>query len=101
MAKAHKKTSVKEGTIKKGMEFAMQIWLAGLGAFVKAQEEGSKLFESLVKEGEAMQARSKKTCQVQAGRQQSHRDLGQTGAYVRRTGISRIEPFGRADTQGY
>ena len=61
MAKTQKKAPVKEGTIKKGMESAMQIWLAGLGAFVKAQEEGSKLFESLVKEGEAMQARSKKT----------------------------------------
>lgn len=61
MAKAHKKTPVKEGPIKKGMEFTMQVWLAGLGAFVKTQEEGSKLFESLVKEGEAMQARSKTT----------------------------------------
>lgn len=59
MAKAHK--PVEEGTIKKGMESAMQIWLAGVGAFVKAQEEGSKLFESLVKKGEAVQARSKKT----------------------------------------
>ena len=27
---------------------AQQIWLAGLGAFAKAQEEGSKAFQSLV-----------------------------------------------------
>jgi poly(hydroxyalkanoate) granule-associated protein len=37
---------------------AHQIWLAGLGAFSKAQTEGTKLFESLVKEGEAVQARA-------------------------------------------
>ena len=30
---------------------AQQIWLAGLGAFSKAQEEGGKVFEALVKEG--------------------------------------------------
>jgi poly(hydroxyalkanoate) granule-associated protein len=32
-------------------ESAQQIWLAGLGAFAKAQEEGSKVFDALVKEG--------------------------------------------------
>ncbi|MCW2282378.1 poly(hydroxyalkanoate) granule-associated protein [Rhodoblastus acidophilus] len=40
---------------------ANQIWLAGLGAFAKAQEEGTKVFEALVKEGEAVQDRAKKT----------------------------------------
>ena len=39
---------------------ANQIWLAGLGAFAKAQEEGGKIFEALVKEGEAVQDRAKK-----------------------------------------
>lgn len=39
---------------------AGQIWLAGLGAFAKAQEEGGKLFESLVQEGEKIDARTKK-----------------------------------------
>ena len=29
---------------------AQQIWLAGLGAFAKAQAEGGKVFDSLVKE---------------------------------------------------
>src|SRR3954453_15936107 len=33
---------------------AQQIWLAGLGAFSKAQEEGGKVFESLVKEGQSI-----------------------------------------------
>jgi len=40
---------------------ANQIWLAGLGAFAKAQDEGTKLFDGLVKEGEAVQAKAKKT----------------------------------------
>ena len=39
---------------------AQQIWLAGLGAFAKAQEEGGKVFEALVKEGEGLQARTRK-----------------------------------------
>lgn len=37
---------------------AQQIWLAGLGAFSKAQEEGTKVFESLVKEGLSMQRKT-------------------------------------------
>lgn len=41
-------------------ESAHNIWLAGLGAFAKAQEEGGKLFESLVKEGEVVQQRARK-----------------------------------------
>ena len=39
-------------------ESAQQIWLAGLGAFSKAQEEGTKVFESLVKEGLSMQRKT-------------------------------------------
>jgi len=39
---------------------ATQIWLAGLGAFAKAQVEGTKLFDSLIKEGEKVQDRAKK-----------------------------------------
>lgn len=38
---------------------ASQIWLAGLGAFAKAQEEGTKVFEALVKEGSTIQMRTK------------------------------------------
>ncbi|MET0311061.1 MAG: phasin family protein [Burkholderiaceae bacterium] len=43
------------GTVK---ESAQQIWLAGLGAFSKAQEEGGKVFESLVKEGLSIQRKT-------------------------------------------
>ena len=39
---------------------AQQIWLAGLGAFAKAQEEGQKVFGALVKEGNAIQKRTMK-----------------------------------------
>ena len=40
-------------------ESANQIWLAGLGAFSKAQQEGAKMFESLVAEGEKVQERTR------------------------------------------
>ena len=43
------------GTVK---ESAQQIWLAGLGAFAKAQEEGGKVFEALVKEGTSIQRKT-------------------------------------------
>jgi len=39
-------------------ESAQQIWLAGLGAFAKAQEEGSKVFDTLVKEGVSIQRKT-------------------------------------------
>ncbi|MEO7401311.1 MAG: phasin family protein, partial [Polaromonas sp.] len=39
-------------------ESAQQIWLAGLGAFSKAQEEGGKVFEALVKEGLSIQRKT-------------------------------------------
>ncbi len=42
-------------------DFARQIWLAGLGAFAKTQDEGGKFFETLVQEGQAVDARMKKT----------------------------------------
>ena len=37
---------------------AQQIWLAGLGAYAKAQEEGQKVFNALVKEGSSIQKRT-------------------------------------------
>ena len=50
------------------MNSAHQIWLAGLGAFARAQSEGSKVFDSLVKEGEAVQARAGKAASAQMTR---------------------------------
>jgi len=37
---------------------AQQIWLAGVGAFSKAQQEGNKVFETLVREGNSIQKRT-------------------------------------------
>lgn len=55
-ATAEKQTATPlSGTVK---ESAQQIWLAGLGAFAKAQEEGSKVFDSLVKEGTSIQRKT-------------------------------------------
>ncbi|HRK23935.1 MAG TPA: phasin family protein [Beijerinckiaceae bacterium] len=42
---------------------AHQIWLAGLGAFAKAQEEGTKVFEALVKEGEKIQTKTREVAE--------------------------------------
>jgi poly(hydroxyalkanoate) granule-associated protein len=54
---ARKKTAASaraqaQGDLSKTLsESAQQIWLAGVGAFARAQAEGTKLFEGLVKEG--------------------------------------------------
>lgn len=48
-----------EGLAQRLSESAQQVWLAGLGAFNRAQAEGSKLFDSLVKDGEAYEQRQR------------------------------------------
>lgn len=42
---------------------AQQIWLAGLGAFAKMQEEGSKAFEALVKDGAGVQKKTRQAAE--------------------------------------
>ena len=42
------------------LDSSHQIWLAGLGAFSQAKQEGAKLFETLVKQGEELQDRTKR-----------------------------------------
>ncbi len=49
------------------MESAQQIWLAGLGAFAKAQGEGGKLFETLMKEGSSLEQKTRKIATGTAG----------------------------------
>ena len=44
-------------------EQAQQIWLAGLGAFSKAQQEGTKTFEKLVNDGITMQRKAQVTAE--------------------------------------
>ena len=48
-------------------ESAHEIWLAGLGAFAKAQEEGQKVFKALVREGNSMQQRTMKATEDKVG----------------------------------
>lgn len=58
------------------MESAQQIWLAGLGAFSKAQDEGTRLFETLVKEGLSLE---KKTRKLALGKADEVRGAMETG----------------------
>lgn len=39
-------------------KYTKQIWLAGLGAFSRAEEEGNRLFDSLVKVGEELETKT-------------------------------------------
>ena len=59
---AEKKTGVHlSGTVR---DSAHQIWLAGLGAFAKAQEEGNKVFDTLVREGLSIQRKTQSAAEV-------------------------------------
>lgn len=49
------------GAPKSVLESSRQIWLAGLGAFSRAQAEGTKVFESLVKQGEAVEIKTRQS----------------------------------------
>ena len=42
------------------LDSSHQIWLAGLGAFSRAQQEGTKVFEALVRQGEQFQDKTKR-----------------------------------------
>ena len=43
---------------------AQEIWLAGLGAFSKAQQEGGKMFQTLVEDGVTMQRNAQKAAEA-------------------------------------
>jgi len=42
---------------------ANRIWLAGLGAFSKAQKEGTRTYDALIEEGEIAQKQAKKAAE--------------------------------------
>ena len=48
-------------------ESAQQIWLAGMGAFAKAQAEGRQVFDALVKEGSALQKKTQSAAEEKFG----------------------------------
>ena len=47
-------------------ESAQQIWLAGVGAFSRAQAEGTKLFDALIKEGMTLEQTARRFAGGQA-----------------------------------
>ena len=49
--KTEKQTGSWIGDVEK---YSRQIWLAGLGAYSKVSKDGSKLFDTLVKDGETV-----------------------------------------------
>jgi poly(hydroxyalkanoate) granule-associated protein len=48
-------------------ESAQQIWLAGMGAFSKAQEGRAKVFEALIKEGTSLQRKTQSAAEEKIG----------------------------------
>ena len=74
MARKTKNASAAEGANRQAetelanavRESAQQIWLAGLGAFRKAQEEGGKAFDKLVKEGSSLQKLTRDLAEAKA-----------------------------------
>src|SRR5450631_4287919 len=63
-AKADAQRDRKQGGGEKGiskavLESSHQIWLAGLGAFAKAQQGGKQVFDMLVKQGEVLEAKTR------------------------------------------
>jgi len=48
-------------------ESAQQIWLAGMGAFAKAQAEGKQVFDALVKEGANLQKKTQSAAEERFG----------------------------------
>lgn len=68
MAKKSSKHKKKQPQLANTVMFtARQIWLAGLGAFITAEEEGGKLFDALVKQGEEIESHTKKTAEHKVG----------------------------------
>src|SRR4051794_29367314 len=68
-----------ERVSRKLSDSAQQVWLAGLGALGRAQAEGSRFFDGLVKEGEAFEnrRREKSTEDGRGWRDNVEEQLGQ------------------------
>jgi poly(hydroxyalkanoate) granule-associated protein len=53
------------------LDSSRQIWLAGLGAFSRAQVEGKKVFEALVRQGADLETKTRRVAQDTAAAAQS------------------------------
>ena len=63
---------------KQVMDSAQQIWLAGLGAFAKAKNEGGKVFDTLVKQGEQIEKHTRTVAEatIETAREQASKTIG-------------------------
>ena len=57
---------------------AHKIWLAGLGALAKAEEEGTKVFQNLVEAGEEFESRGKKRFKLVKGKVDEVREAAES-----------------------
>lgn len=64
---------------------AQQIWLAGMGAFAKAQAEGRQVFEALVKEGASLQKKTQTAAEERFG-EVTHKMTSMAGDVSARAG---------------
>jgi poly(hydroxyalkanoate) granule-associated protein len=62
---------------KQVVDSAQQIWLAGLGAFSKAQVEGRKVFDTLVKQGEQIEKHTRTVAEatIETAKEQASKTL--------------------------
>lgn len=69
---------------KQVMDSAQKIWLAGLGAFAKAQEEGGKVFETLVQQGQALEQKTRAMAgkAVETARAQATESVGKASGTI-------------------
>jgi poly(hydroxyalkanoate) granule-associated protein len=73
-------SSVKDST--------QQIWLAGLGAFSKAQAEGGKVFETLVKDGVGLQRKTQAAAEEKISEATSKMADMANGITAKATGVA-------------
>jgi poly(hydroxyalkanoate) granule-associated protein len=67
---------------------AQQIWLAGLGAFSKAQAEGGKVFETLVKDGMGLQRKTQAAAEEKISEATSKMTTMANGITAKATGVA-------------
>ena len=67
---------------------AQQIWLAGLGAFSKAQAEGGKVFEALVKDGMGLQRKTQAAAEEKISEATSKMTNMANGISAKATGVA-------------
>jgi poly(hydroxyalkanoate) granule-associated protein len=67
---------------------AQQIWLAGLGAFSKAQAEGGKVFETLVKDGVGLQRKTQAVAEEKISEATNKMSSMASGITAKATGVA-------------